>query len=205
MWFTCLRSKRDGANGHRQRDSLGQNVMHAIPKAGACRNYANIKSHADWEDRTGQKMDGMLLPWNQCEADPSWTPAPPLTGYLTKGESDHWSEPQSLRSWSMTKNVSCSLGRNTARPLHTNFELQTFQDENLPLVPAGNQNLCCGHQVWAASQLARRLLPLATLQLYSLPRRLPPPSVAPPACSLDASPCVPAAAPHYCTFQGPAL
>ena len=83
----------------------------------------------------------------------------------------------------------------TAGPLHRNPQVSNFQ-----------RCKCASHQcqAWVTPQLALRLLLLMTLQLYHLPPPLPPPSVI-LVCSLDASPCMPAVVPCYCTFQGTAL
>ena len=51
-------------------------------------------------------------------------------------------------------------------------------------------------------QLALPLLLLTILQLYHLPPPLLLQSAALLACSLDASPCMPAVVLYYCTFQG---
>jgi len=83
----------------------------------------------------------------------------------------------------------------TVGPLHRNPQVSNFQ-----------RCTCAFHQcqAWVTPQLALRLLLLTTLQLYHLPPPLPPPSVI-LICSLDASSCLPAVVPCYCTFQGTAL
>ena len=83
----------------------------------------------------------------------------------------------------------------TVGPLHRNPQVSNFQ-----------RCECALHQrqAWVTLQRALRLLLLTTLQLYRLPPPPPPPSVT-LVCSLDASPCMPAIVPCYCTFQGTAL
>ena len=93
----------------------------------------------------------------------------------------------------------------TASPLHTNLQGENFQSVNVHLVPARNQNLCHQCQAWVNLQLTLHLLLLTILQLYHLP---PPPllqSVTLLACSLDASPCMPAFLLYCCTIHGTVL
>ena len=80
------------------------------------------------------------------------------------------------------------------RPIQT-FKLWTFKDANVCSITVRHE--------WAHSSPS--VLLLTTLQLY----HLPPPSLRQAvtllACSLDASPCMPAAVLNNCTFQGPLL
>ena len=69
--------------------------------------------------------------------------------------------------------------------------LRTFKDANVCSSVSGGSALC--------------LLLLTTLQLCHLPPLLPPPSVTPRACSLDAGPSVLAVVLHYHTFKGSVL
>ena len=81
--------------------------------------------------------------------------------------------------------------------LHTNFQVLNFQRCRCASGSSKNQNLSHEHQTWVTFQLALCLLPLMILQLYHLPHILHPQSVTLLACSLVASPYMPA---FYCSM-----
>ena len=83
----------------------------------------------------------------------------------------------------------------TVIPYLGTFKLQTFKD-------ASAHWHIQSHKVRVTLQLAVRLLLLTTIQLSHLPPPLPAPVSNSSSCSLDASPCMPAVALYYCTFQG---
>ena len=75
------------------------------------------------------------------------------------------------------------------------ISLDIFSRGRVELNPARNQNLCHQHQPWVKLQVVLSLLLLMILCLYHLQ------SVTLLACSLDASPRMPAIVLYNCTFQ----
>ena len=136
-------------------------------------------------------FDGNKLSWRERGSDLEMEEdSKNVTGVKNisywKWECDHGFEKQ--------RGASMVSSRSAVSLLHTDLQVENFQRCKRVF------HQC---QAWMALQLSLRLLLLTVLQLSNLPASLPPPVLL--ACSLDASPCIPAVVLYYCSSQGTVL
>ena len=132
-----------------------------------------------------------------------WEPA---RGFYLFEEAQNWNV-----DWDMQ--VAAAVLDATVRLCHLSWDkkssfsdtIGSFSRGWVELNPARNQNLCHQHQEWVKLQLALCLL-LLTILRSTISHLLPLLQRATLlACSLDASPCMPAIVLYYWTFQGTVL